>query len=298
MNKIHNVIPRVCAVQDISGFGKVSLTEVIPIMSSMGIEVCPLPTAVLSTHTYEFEGYTFMDLTDQMQGIIDHWKKIGLRFNAVYSGYMGSSKQLEIIKKFMTDAKADGALIVVDPVMGDSSLVSGGFYTPKIKKMVDGMKGLCGIADVITPNLTEACLLIDEECPDHPVNNATIKKYLKKLSLLGAKYVAITSVMDSENSMCVAVYDGETGRYYKVDCGYVNRLFHGTGDVYTSVLTGALLKGESITEAANLAAGFVYKAIQATIRHPEIRVREGVLFEPILSTYFSKSEYDKRYVEI
>lgn len=296
--KIYNIIPKVCAVHDISGFGKVSLTEVLPILSAMGIEVCALPTAVLSTHTYEFKDFTFCDLTDEMSKIIEHWQKIGLKFDAVYSGYMGSPRQIEILKDFMLSAKKDGALLVVDPVMGDNTLVSGAVYSDKLRGILGNMRGLCGIADVITPNVTEACLLIGEEYSDKPINNSTIKDYLKRLSEICRGDVVITSVMDSENSMCVAVYDSENKKFYKVDCGFVNRPFHGTGDVYTSVLTGALLKGNNIIEAANIAAGFVYKAIQNTIRHPEIRIREGVLFEPILSTYFNKSDYDKRYIEI
>ena len=296
--KIYNIIPKVCAVHDISGFGKVSLTEVLPILSAMGIEVCALPTAVLSTHTYEFKDFTFCDLTDEMPKIIEHWQKIGLKFDAVYSGYMGSPRQIEILKDFMLSAKKDGALLVVDPVMGDNTLVSGAIYSDKLKGILGNMRGLCGIADVITPNVTEACLLIGEEYSDKPINNSMIKDYLKRLSEICRGDVIITSVMDSENSMCVAVYDSENKKFYKVDCGFVNRPFHGTGDVYTSVLTGALLKGNNIIEAANIAAGFVYKAIQNTIRHPEIRIREGVLFEPILSTYFNKSDYDKRYIEI
>lgn len=295
---IKNIIPKVCAVHDISGFGKVSLTEVIPVMSAMGIEVCPLPTAVLSTHTYEFKDYAFCDLTHELPKIIEHWKKIGLKFDAVYSGYMGSAEQIEIIKDFMIEAKSGGALIVVDPVMADKVLVPEGVYSDKIKNMLSGMKELCSISDIITPNLTEACLLVDEEYQHTPVNNATIKRYLKKLSKLGAKHVVITSVMDSENSMCVAVYDGDSDKYYKVDCGFVDRAFHGTGDIYTSVLTGALLKGNDIITASNIAAGFVYKSIQNTIRHKEIRVREGVLFEPVLATYFNQSDFDKRYIEI
>ena len=298
MEKIYNPIPKVCAVHDMSGFGKVSLTEVIPTMSAMGIEVCPLPTAVLSTHTYEFTDYTFCDLTEEMPKIIEHWKKLGLEFDGVYSGYIGSPGQLEILKDFMIEAKEKGALIVVDPVMGDNDLVSRDYYSDKINGMLGGMRELCGIADIITPNVTETCLLIGEKYSGKPVSNAKIKRYLKKLSQLGARHVVITSVMDSENSMCVAVYDGDEDRYYKVNCGFVNRPFHGTGDVYTSVLTGAILKGSSITEAANIASGFVYKAILETVRHPKIKVREGVLFEPILSSYFNKQEYEKRYVEI
>ena len=264
MEKIYNPIPKVCAVHDMSGFGKVSLTEVIPIMSAMGIEVCPLPTAVLSTHTYEFTDYTFCDLTEEMPKIIAHWKKLGLEFDGVYSGYIGSPGQLEILKDFMIEAKEKGALIVVDPVMGDNDLVNRDYYSDKINGMLGGMRELCGIADIITPNVTETCLLIGEKYSGRPVSNAKIKRYLKKLSQLGARHVVITSVMDSENSMCVAVYDGDEDRYYKVNCGFVNRPFHGTGDVYTSVLTGAILKGSSITEAANIAAGFVYKAILET----------------------------------
>ena len=294
-----HIIPRVAAVHDLSGFGKVSLTEAIPVMSAMGIEVCPLPTAVLSTHTYEFQDYTFCDLTGEMPKVLRHWEEIGLDFDAVYSGYMSSAEQLKIMKEFMQAQKQNGALIVVDPVMGDNALLDvKTVYSERMNKLVGGMKELSAIADVITPNVTEACLLLDEDYPSAPLNNACIKDYLRRLSELGAEKVVITSVMDSENSMCVAVYDRKLNRYWKVDCGFVNRPFHGTGDVYTSVLTGALLKGLDTIEAANLAAGFVYAAIQETIKYPEIKIREGVLFEPVLVKYFSRNEYEKRYVEI
>lgn len=294
-----NIIPRVAAVHDLSGFGKVSLTEAIPILSAMGVEVCPLPTAVLSTHTYDFEGYTFCDLTDQMESIINHWESLNVTFDAIYSGYMGSKEQVEILYNFMLAQKAKGTLLVVDPVLGDNALLDvKTVYSERMNTLIDGMKKLCSISDVITPNVTEACLLLDEPYPDGPLSNAKIKEYLYKLSLLGCDRVIITSVMDSENSMCVAVYDKNSDRYWKVNCGFVNRPFHGTGDVYTSVLTGALLKGMDTIEAANLAAGFVYSAIQETIKHPEIKIREGVLFEPVLTKYFSKTEFEKRYVEI
>lgn len=294
-----NIIPRVAAVHDLSGFGKVSLTEAIPVLSAMGIEVCPLPTAVLSTHTYSFEGYTFCDLTDEMERIIAHWEALQIPFDAVYSGYMGSARQIEILHAFMCKQKEKGALLVVDPVLGDNALLDvQAVYSDRMQMLVGGMKRLCGIADIITPNVTEACLLLDEPYPSAPLHNAQIKDYLLRLSELGAGRVVITSVMDSENSMCVAVYDRSTDQYWKVNCGYVNRPFHGTGDIYTSVLTGALLKGMDTITAANLAAGFVYAAIQETIKHPEIKIREGVLFEPVLVKYFSAAEFEKRYVEI
>lgn len=233
-----------------------------------------------------------------MPKIIKHWNDIGLEFDAIYSGYMGSAEQIDITCNFMADRKKRGSMTVVDPVLGDVALGTGNLYSDRMKDQLAGMKKLCGVADIITPNVTEASLLIGEEYPTAPLNNAKIKDYLSRLRETGAKDIVITSVMDSENSMCVAVYDSKSDKYYKINCGYINRPFHGTGDVYTSVLTGALLGGENIVEAANIAAGFVYKAIQETIKHPEIKIREGVLFEPVIVKYFSKTEFDKLYIEI
>lgn len=294
------IIPRVAAVNDMSGFGKVSLTEAIPILSAMGVEVCPLPTAVLSTHTYEFENYTLCDMTGEMSKIIAHWRKIGLEFDAVYSGYMSSAQQIGITRALMEEQKARGALLVVDPVMGDNALLDvQTVYSDRMRELVGGMRELVSIADIITPNVTEACMLLGEEYPRRPLHNAAVKDMLYRLCEMGAKAAVITSVMDSENSMCVAVYDAAADRYYKINCGYVNRPFHGTGDVYTSVLTGALVLGMNTIDAANLAADFVYQAIRKTVRHPEIKIREGVLFEQVLASgYFARTEHEQRFVEI
>ena len=294
------IIPRVAAVNDMSGFGKVSLTEAIPILSAMGVEVCPLPTAVLSTHTYEFENYTLCDMTGEMSKIIAHWRKIGLEFDAVYSGYMSSAQQIGITRALMEEQKARGALLVVDPVMGDNALLDvQAVYSDRMRELVGGMRELASIADIITPNVTEACMLLGEEYPRRPLHNAAVKDMLYRLCEMGAMAAVITSVMDSENSMCVAVYDAAADRYYKINCGYVNRPFHGTGDVYTSVLTGALVLGMDTIDAANLAADFVYQAIRKTVRHPEIKIREGVLFEQVLASgYFARTEHEQRFVEI
>ena len=294
------IIPRVAAVNDMSGFGKVSLTEAIPILSAMGVEVCPLPTAVLSTHTYEFQDYTLCDMTEEMSRIIAHWREIGLEFDAVYSGYMSSAQQTGITRELMEAQKARGALLVVDPVMGDNALLDvQTVYSDRMRELVGGMRELVSIADIITPNVTEACMLLGEEYPRRPLHNAAVKDMLYRLCGMGAKAAVITSVMDSENSMCVAVYDAAADRYYKINCGYVNRPFHGTGDVYTSVLTGALVLGMNTIDAANLAADFVYQAIRKTIRHPEIKIREGVLFEQVLASgYFARPEHEQRFVEI
>ncbi len=293
MEQIDKVLPRAVVIQDMSGFGKVSLTEAIPVMSSMGVEVCPLPTAILSTHTYEFKNYTLCDLTDEMTKIINHWDNINLEFDAVYSGYMSSERQTQITKAFMKKQKQKGAKIVVDPVMGDNTLLDvQTVYSERMKELVGGMKELSAIADAITPNLTEACILTDAEYPKGIITNDGIKDLLKRLLELGCGAAAITSVMDSDKSMCVAVCDGRD--FYKIDCGYVNRVFHGTGDIFTSVFTGGLMLNMDIVKAANLATDFVYESIKRTIKH-NIPIRHGVLFEEVLRDgYFAKGSYPDR----
>lgn len=288
VNIEQKILPRAAVIQDMSGFGKVSLTEAIPVMSAMGVEVCPLPTAILSTHTYEFKDYTLCDLTDEMVKIIDHWEKLCIEFDAVYSGYMSSKRQAEITKTFMENQKNKGAKIVVDPVMGDNALLDvKTVYSERMKNMVGGMRELCSVADVITPNLTEACILTETEYPAGSMTDNDIKELLEKLLKLGCSAAVITSIMDSDSSMCVAVYDKES--FHKIDCGYVNRPFHGTGDIFTSVLTGALMLGKSVLESAKLATDFVYEAIQETIKYPQIPIRHGVLFEEVLRRgYFTK----------
>lgn len=288
------IIPRAAVIQDLSGFGKVSLTEAIPAMSAMGVEVCPLPTAVLSTHTYEFKNYTLLDLTDEMEKIMTHWSEIGLKFDGVSSGYMSSSRQISITKAFMEEQKKRGAIIVVDPVLGDNALSDvETVYSDRMNDLIDGMADLCSVADTITPNLTEACLLLGRKYPKRPLDDSEIKDILDGLSKLGAGSVMVTSIMDSESSMCTAVYDGEN--YYKIDCGYVSRPFHGTGDLMTAVYTGARLNGYNVVDAANLSVDFLTEAIRLTVKYPKIPVRQGVLFEPIIRDgYFSRRDHTDR----
>lgn len=292
------ILPRAAVIQDMSGFGKVSLTEAIPVMSAMGVEVCPLPTAILSTHTYQFKDYTLCDLTDEMEKIIDHWEKLGLEFDAVYSGYMSSKRQVGITKAFMQKQRQRGAKIVVDPVLGDNALLDvKTVYSERMKELVGGMKELCAVSDAITPNLTEACILTETDYPKGVMTNDDIKDLLRRLSALGSGAVIITSIMDAEESMCVSVYDGDG--FYKIDCGYVKRPFHGTGDIFTSVFTGGLVTGVSVIEAANIATDFVYEAIRKTVEHPQIPIRHGVLFEKVLKDgYFARTDYPDRVTRI
>nr|QGT51101.1 pyridoxal kinase [uncultured Firmicutes bacterium] len=293
-----NIIPRVAAVHDLSGHGRVSLTEAIPILSAMGVEVCPLPTAVLSTHTYQFPGYTFCDLTEEMSGIFAHWAELNLKFDAVYSGYMGSARQIELLSQFI-EQQDDDCLIVIDPVLGDNALLDvQKVYSKRMNEQIGGMRGLIAKADIITPNLTEACLLLEEEYPQRGLSEEEMKDLLFRLSDKGPRMVCITSVMAKDGKMYVAVYDRALDRYWKVDCGYVNRPFHGTGDVFTSALTGALLYGEDLIYAANKAVGFVSAAIAETLKHPQMQVRNGVLFEKVLVSYFSQKDTEIRYTEM
>ncbi len=290
-----NIIPRAAVINDLSGFGRVSLTEAIPVMSAMGIEVCPLPTAVLSTHTYNFKNYTFCDMTDEMQKIIEHWKALNLHFDAIYSGYLGSRNQIDIIRRFIDESGRD-AVVVVDPVLGDNDLdCTQAVYSERMRDILGGMKELVCAADVITPNLTEACLLLDEDYIAHPLSDSELCGMLRRLSYLGAEKVAITSVMTSTGEMSVGAYDKAENKYYKIDCGYVDRPFHGTGDIFASVLTGALLKGESFIDAANIAVGFIRRAIALTQQLGENKIERGVIFEPVLAPYFSGTKSEKYY---
>ncbi len=285
---IKSFIPRVAAVNDLSGFGRVSLTEAMPILSAMGVEACPLPTAVLSTHTYKFQDYTFCDLTDEMEKILDHWKSLDIKFDAVCTGYMASARQIDILSDFIQEKKLEGCLAVIDPVLGDNVLADAEtVYYDRMNDLLLAMRRFVGLADVITPNLTEACLLLDEKYPEDYITEEELKDMMVRLSRLGPKGVAVTSVMTDSSHMCVGVYDKNTGEAKLLDCGYIDRPFHGTGDIFAAVLTGALVHGKPVIDAAQIAVDFVKAAIAETMKYPDIRIEYGVVFEKILSKFFS-----------
>ncbi len=284
---IKSFIPRVAAINDLSGFGRVSLTEAIPVMSAMGVEVCPLPTAILSTHTYKFENYTFLDMSEEMKKILDHWRALEIQFDAVCTGYMGSSYQIDLVSAFIRDVKKNGGLIVVDPVLGDNALSDvETVYYDRMNDLLDKMKDLVSLADVITPNLTEACLLLGEKYPQSAISEKDIEGFLRRLSDLGPEKVAITSVMTEKNKMTVAVYDKSSNLCRFIDCCYIDRPFHGTGDIFTAALTGALVQGKDFFSASELAVSFITSAISETMKHPDIKIEYGSVFEPVISQFF------------
>ena len=293
-----NKIPRVCAVHDLSGFGRVSLTEVLPCLATMGVEACPLPTAILSTHTYKFTGYSFLDLTIEMKNIINHWDSLDINFDAIYTGYLGSSDQIDILLGFIEKLKKKGTLVIVDPVLGDNILSDcRSLYSDRMNTILVGIKNMVKKADIITPNLTEATLLLNEEF-EHYVDDEKLKNYLKRLSDMGPEKVVITSVMTDRNEMSVAVYDRTEEKYYKIDCTYIKKLFHGTGDIFASIMTGAIVKGDSFLNACLKASAFVRLAIEETLKHPELKTENGVCFEQVLVKYFSDIQEKPFYKEI
>lgn len=252
---------RIVSIQDISCFGKCSLTVALPITSAMGIETCVVPTAVLSTHTGGFTGYTYRDLTSDIPDIAKHWKSIDLKFDAVCTGYLGSFEQIKIVSDFFDDFKTDNNLLIVDPVMGDK----GRFYTGFTNEFATEMRNLCKKADVILPNLTEASLLLGEEYVDSGYDEEFIKNLLIKLSKLGSKIVVLTGVSFNEASQGVMSYNRETGEFSSYFSENIPGYFHSTGDVFSSTLSGALVKGFDMGKAIQIAVDFTVDCIKHTL---------------------------------
>ena len=269
--------PRVAAIHDMSGFGRCSLTVAIPILSAMGIQCCPLPTAFLSTHTGGFEGFTFLDMTDELPKVAAHWKSLGLEFQAVYSGFLGSERQIAIVEDFLREFRGADTAAVIDPVMGDHGEVYQ-TYTPA---MCAGMARLAELADVITPNLTEAALLLDIPYGELPVGEAGCREIVERLSLDGRRSVVLTGASTAPELTGAMCFDAKTGRTEAVQTRRVPQEFHGTGDVFASVLTGALVQGASLPDAVRQAVDFVRACAERTAK-AGIPMREGVEFEPLL----------------
>ena len=269
--------PRVAAIHDLSGFGRCSLTIVMPVLSAMGVQCCPLPTAYLSTHTGGFTGNTFLDMTEAMGEAMAHWAALGLAFEAVYTGFMGSCRQMTLAEAFLRRCRSQGALAVVDPVMGDH----GRLYRTYTPEMCREMGRLAEAADVIVPNMTEAALLLGEAPDTVRQGEEEISALAEQLGRKGTRSVVLTGVSLREGSTGAACFDRDTGRVTFVQRPFVARSFHGTGDLFASVLTGALVQGQDLTQAADRAARFVELCAAHTAPRalPE---REGIEFEPML----------------
>lgn len=265
---------RVMAIHDISCFGRCSLTVALPIISAGGIETCVIPTAVLSTHTGGFTGFTFRDLTEDILPITDHWKTLNLEFDAIYTGFLGSFEQLEIVSKVFDKFKTDGNLIFVDPAMADG----GKLYSIFPEDFPIGMKALCQKADIIVPNLTEAAFLLGEKYIEGPYTKEYIEDLLKRLSALGPKRIVLTGVYFDSEKLGTACYDAESGEINYAFAEKIEGYYHGTGDVFASALLTALLKGKSLLRACEIAVDFVVGSIKRT-KKAGTDLRFGVNFE-------------------
>lgn len=262
---------RILTVQDISCVGKCSLTVALPIISAMGIECAILPTAVLSTHTM-FRGYTFRDLTEDLSGIIDHWQKEKLGFRAVYTGYLGSREQLATVARLFDSY--EGAFRIVDPVMADNGKLYPGFTEEFAREMA----ALCQKADIILPNMTEACYMLGVPYPGTDYDEAFVRDLLRRLSALGPRIAALTGVSFERGKLGVMAYDSEADEYFYYCREHLPAAFHGTGDIFASAFTGALVRSGDYREALRVAADYTVECIRLTLDNPE-HVSYGVEFE-------------------
>lgn len=274
---------RVAAIHDLSGFGRCSLTVALPILSAAGIETSALPTAVLSTHTGGISGYTYRDLTDDMRPFLSHWRDLGIHFDAIYSGFLGSFEQLEIVKDFFKTFKRENNLILLDPVMADN----GELYKIFSHDFAKGMKTLCEKADIIVPNLTEAALLLDEPYQPGPYTRAYIDELLHKLSKLGPKRVVLTGVYFHEDELGAATYDAEKGSVEYILTQRVPGYYHGTGDVFASALLSGLLNNFNLEQSTAIAVHFTTESIQRTFK-ARTDYRFGVNFEQSIPNFLKE----------
>lgn len=273
---------KIAAINDISCLGKCSLTVALPLLSAAGFEACPIPTAVLSTHTGDFTGFTFHDLTDEMPLIAHHWDTLSLKFDAVYSGYLGSFKQLSFSKKFI-DTHKDTAFILVDPVMGDHGKLYSGFD----ETFAGGMAKLCRRADVIVPNITEACLMTDTPYVEGVQTEKYIQELLTRLSAITDGSIVLTGVTFSENEIGAAcLSEGKISYIFREK---LNVAFHGTGDVFASCLLSALMRGFSLEKATSVAVDFVVLCIKKTEKIVG-KKHYGVNFEMCIREYLDLLE--------
>jgi len=278
-----NELKRIAAIHDLSGVGKCSLTVALPVISASGVECACMPTAILSTHTAVFTGYTVRDLSDDMLPMARHWKREGIHFDALYSGYMISPAQGEIIAEVFDTVSDEGTLKIVDPVMAD-----GGAYYPGFgEEMAAAFRRLCAKADIITPNVTEACFLTGTEFVDGVHDAQFVRELMEKLCKLGSKKIILTGVCPEEGkigNVMLDCADGEMihGFYEKLPMAY-----HGTGDLFSSALAALLVRGADIKDAADCASFLVMEGMKRSVSK-DIPAHMGVDFEGILPQYIEK----------
>lgn len=265
---------KIALINDISCIGKCSLTAAIPIISACGFESIPLPTGIFSAHS-EFDGFVRTDLTDKLDDIFNHWKSLDIRFDCIYSGYLATKAQAECVRRFFLDFKKSDTLTIIDPVMGDN----GRFYSGIDGTFVDEMRFLCSMADIIVPNVTEAEFLTGTEPSDNVHTLDRIKDLLFKLRNIDAKQIVITGVDFGDGQIGCAVYDSVIGNANLFFTPKADGRFPGTGDVFASALTAAVMSGKPFTDAVQIAMGFTCKCVELTEKM-NTEHKYGLCFEP------------------
>lgn len=251
---------KVVTIQDISCVGQCSITVALPIISACGVETIILPSAVLSSHTGGFKGNTFRDLTEDIPKIMAHWQNENLKFDCLYTGYLGSISQIEYVTALRKNIIKDDGLLIVDPAMADNGKLYSGFNNDFVKNMAK----LCGTADIILPNITEAAFMTDSELMLSEHTPIYIESLIEKLSNLGAKNIILKGISYDSSKIGIAIHscqDNSTNYYFTTK---QPKSSHGTGDCFAAAFTGALMQGKDLTTAASLAADFVLECLKKT----------------------------------
>ena len=267
---------KIAMINDLSGYGRCSLTVALPILSAMGIQCCPVPTSILSNHT-GFPVYYFDDYTDHMEPYIEKWKELGLTFDGIATGFLGSERQIEIVKDMIAAFRTPGTKVLVDPIMGDHGIAYA-TYTPS---MCSRMRALAAMADILTPNLTEACILADVPYESGEMSYEALAGLVRRLQKLGPSAVVITGIRKGSDLVnAMAEGEGEVSFLSRKAAGEERP---GTGDVFSSIIAGGCIRGWSLKRSVNLAADFVRDCI---VRSGELQipVKNGVCFELLLGS--------------
>lgn len=270
-----STLKRAAVIQSLAGFGKCSLTIALPVLSAAGIEACPLPTSVLSSHTGGLDGFTCRDLTGDMLSYGKHWEALHLHFDLIYTGFLGSVRQIDIVSELIDRLKSPDTIVVVDPCMGDE----GRLYRVFNGEMIAGMRRLCRKADLLLPNRTEACFLLDRPYGSEEDSVGGAAPLLRELCAFGCGRAVLTGVPDGSGNVGAAAFDPSTGDFSYASAPLVEGHYHGTGDLFASVLSAGLLRGLSLKEALSPAVSFTQEAIGRT-RREGVDPLYGVLFEP------------------
>lgn len=276
-------LPRMAAVHDLSGMGKCSLTVALPIVSATGVECCCIPTALLSTHTGGFTDWTFTDLSGDIVPIAEHWHSLGLEFDAIYSGYLASEAQGKLLERAIELLRGENTLVIVDPAMADN----GKYYANLGGEMTECFRRLIKKADIITPNLTEACFLTGMEYKTGVHDAAYITELIDRLSELGPEFVAVTGVSTEQGRVGIAARDNKSGRMCSVMNEALDGTFHGSGDVFASAFAALLTRGAALEDALETAEKFVTAAIERTAIRATPR-HYGLDFEGVLPGYIEE----------